>query len=121
LILLTAAAVAGAGMDEGFRINRELLKQAEIKHGPDAATRLLEWEDIIRTTGGSKSDLEKLEIVNHFFNSRIRYASDIEVWGVKDYWATPLEFLCRNAGDCEDFAIAKFFTLKEIGVKEEKD
>ena len=107
-------------MDEGFRINRELLKQAEIKYGKNAATRLLEWEDIIRTTDRSKSDREKLEKVNQFFNTRIRYASDVEVWGVKDYWATPLEFLCRNAGDCEDFAIAKFFTLKEIGVKEER-
>ena len=120
LILLAAAAVSSAGMDEGFRINRELLKQAEIKYGKNAATRLLEWEDIIRTTDRSKSDREKLEKVNQFFNTRIRYASDIEVWGVKDYWATPLEFLCRNAGDCEDFAIAKFFTLKEIGVKEER-
>ena len=115
-----AAAVSSAGMDESFRINRELLKQAEIRYGKEAATRLLEWEDIIRTTDRSKSDLEKLEIVNQFFNSRVRYASDIEVWKTKDYWATPLEFLCRNAGDCEDFAIAKFFTLKEIGVKEEK-
>jgi len=115
-----AAAVSSAGMDESFRINRELLKQAEIRYGKEAATRLLEWEDIIRTTDRSKSDLEKLEIVNQFFNSRVRYASDIEVWKTKDYWATPLEFLCRNAGDCEDFAIAKFFTLKEIGMEEEK-
>ncbi|MFA7013707.1 MAG: transglutaminase-like cysteine peptidase [Desulfobacterales bacterium] len=120
LIIFMAAAVSSAGMDESFRINRELLKQAEIRYGKEAATRLLEWEDIIRTTDRSKSDLEKLEIVNQFFNSRVRYASDIEVWKTKDYWATPLEFLCRNAGDCEDFAIAKFFTLKEIGVKEEK-
>ena len=42
------------------------------------------------------------------------------MWGVKDYWATPLEFLSRGAGDCEDYSIAKYFTLKELGVSEKK-
>ncbi|GAB6057915.1 hypothetical protein JCM31598_10320 [Desulfonatronum parangueonense] len=83
-------------------------------------TRLLEWEDMIRNTDRTKSDLEKLEKVNQFFNTRIMYVTDMELWGVEDYWATPFEFLSRNAGDCEDFAIAKYFTLKAMGVKEEK-
>ncbi len=119
LTFFAAVAIAGAVIGENFRINRELLKQAEIKYGKDAATRLLEWEDLIRTDK-SKSDREKLEKVNHFFNSRIRFVNDIDLWGVHDYWATPFETLCRNAGDCEDFAIAKFFTLKTIGMPEEK-
>ena len=54
------------------------------------------------------------------WKSRMRFASDMEVWGVRDYWATPVEFLCRKAGDCEDFAIAKYFTLRAMGVEEEK-
>jgi predicted transglutaminase-like cysteine proteinase len=119
LVLLAAAIAGGAITGENFRINRELLKQAEIKYGKDAATRLLEWEEMIRQDK-SRTDREKLEKVNHFFNSRIRFANDLEIWGVSDYWATPVEFLCKKAGDCEDFAIAKYFTLLAMGMEEEK-
>ena len=119
MAFFAAAVIAVAGVGENFRINRELLKQAETKCTQGAVTRLLGWEDMIRKDN-STSDRQKLEKVNQFFNSRIRFASDWDVWGVEDYWATPFEFLCKNAGDCEDFAIAKFFTLKAIGVGEEK-
>lgn len=112
--------MASARSGDDFRINRELIRQAEAKYGADAGTRLLEWEDMIRSTDRRKTDLEKIHKVNDFFNSRIRYVSDWDLWGVEDYWATPFETLSRNAGDCEDFAIAKYFTLKAIGVKEEK-
>jgi predicted transglutaminase-like cysteine proteinase len=104
---------------ENFRIDRELLKQVEIKCGKVALTRVEGWEDLIRRDR-SRTDLEKLEKANHFFNSNIRFANDWEVWGVEDYWATPVEFLCKGTGDCEDFAIAKFFTLKAMGVPESK-
>jgi predicted transglutaminase-like cysteine proteinase len=63
--------------------------------------------------------MEKLAKVNSFFN-KLSYAEDIDLWGLQDYWATPIEFLCRGAGDCEDYAIAKYFTLKALGVLEEK-
>jgi predicted transglutaminase-like cysteine proteinase len=119
MAFFAAVTIAGAVIGENFQINRELLKQAEIKYGKDAATRLLEWEDMIRKDK-SKSDREKLDKVNQFFNTRIRFVNDIDLWGVQDYWATPFETLCRKAGDCEDFAIAKFFTLKAIGMPEEK-
>ncbi len=120
LLIVAAAAIAGARIGDDFRISRELLKQAESKYGKDAVVRLLEWEDMIRTTGRGKTDREKLEKVNRFFNRRVRFVTDMALWGVENYWATPFEFLSRNAGDCEDFAIAKYFTLKAIGVEEEK-
>ena len=41
-------------------------------------------------------------------------------WGVPDYWATPLELIGSNGGDCEDFAIAKYFTLRELGIPDER-
>lgn len=104
---------------ENFSLDRELLKRAEKKFGKEAHGRLVTWEDLIRHDR-SQSDREKLEKVNHFFNSRIRFVSDMEVWGVQDYWATPIELLCRGVGDCEDFAIAKFFSLKALGVADEK-
>ncbi|MDD2581582.1 MAG: transglutaminase-like cysteine peptidase [Desulfuromonadaceae bacterium] len=102
-----------------FSLDRELLQKAEGKFGIAARNRLTAWEDLIRQDR-SRTDREKLEKANLFFNSRIRFASDMDVWGVQDYWATPIELLCKAAGDCEDFAIAKYFTLKAMGVDDAK-
>jgi predicted transglutaminase-like cysteine proteinase len=102
-----------------FRFDKEFLKKAEEKCGKEGPARFTAWEELIHNDK-SPSDREKLSKVNHFYNSRIRFVSDIELWGMQDYWATPIEFLCKNAGDCEDFAIAKYFTLKAMGVAEEK-
>lgn len=61
-------------------------------------------------------DAERLTLVNEFFNRRIVYREDIDVWGQLDYWASPLETLGKGAGDCEDYAIAKYFTLVATGM-----
>jgi predicted transglutaminase-like cysteine proteinase len=114
--LFIATTVMTAG---NFSLDLELLQKVEKKYGREAYNRLTAWEDLIRQDR-SKADREKLEKVNRFFNSKIRFANDIDVWGIKDYWATPIEFLCKAAGDCEDFAIAKYFTLKAMGVDDEK-
>lgn len=66
-----------------------------------------------------KSEEEKLAGVNNHFN-QARFVDDIKLWGQADYWATPLEFVGLNAGDCEDFTIAKYFALLRLGVPEEK-
>jgi len=61
-------------------------------------------------------DWKKLRLVNHFFNKKIKFVDDIVHWQQKDYWATPVEFIGTQGGDCEDFALAKYFTLKALGV-----
>lgn len=61
----------------------------------------------------------QLKRVNEFFNL-LHFTDDIKLWGVSNYWATPIEFLGANAGDCEDFAIAKYFTLLELGIPDKK-
>lgn len=104
---------------EDFRLNRETLQLTEKKYGKDASKRLEAWEELIRRDKNA-SDREKLEKTSHFFNSRIRFVNDQELWGVDDYWATPVEFLSRGGGDCEDFAIAKYFTLKAMGMADDK-
>jgi predicted transglutaminase-like cysteine proteinase len=55
-----------------------------------------------------------LDVVNRFWNAW-PYRLDSEVWGREDFWASPAEFLSRS-GDCEDYCIAKYFTLRELGV-----
>jgi len=67
----------------------------------------------------NKSDMEKLESVNQFYNE-VRYSSDIKIYGKKDYWATPYEFLGKDKGDCEDYVIAKYFALIYLGVDSKK-
>ncbi|MDL2266950.1 transglutaminase-like cysteine peptidase [Desulfovibrio sp. OttesenSCG-928-G15] len=63
---------------------------------------------------GGASLMEKVKEVNKFFNVW-PYKTDQEVWGVEDYWATPKEFV-RKSGDCEDFAISKYYALRDLGV-----
>jgi predicted transglutaminase-like cysteine proteinase len=48
------------------------------------------------------------------------FIDDIDLWGVKNYWATPVEFIGVNVGDCEDYSIAKYFTVLELGIANEK-
>lgn len=43
------------------------------------------------------------------------YLADDENWGLEDYWTTPKEFYNKRRGDCEDYAIAKYFALKTAG------
>lgn len=56
--------------------------------------------------------------MNNFVNS-FPYKEDIDNYGVNDYWASPAEF-ARNGGDCEDYAIMKFFALRELGFDADK-
>jgi len=114
--LLTASPVI---TDVVFRFNSDFLNKAEEKCGKDAPARFTAWENLIHQNSKA-TDREKLEKVNHFFNGKIVFVNDIDLWGVKDYWATPIEFLCKKAGDCEDFAIAKYFTLKAMGMPEDR-
>ena len=58
------------------------------------------------------------EKVNSYVNQH-PYITDDENWNQSDYWATPLEFFERG-GDCEDFAIAKYASLRMLGVPEER-
>ncbi len=66
----------------------------------------------------NKDILTQLTEVNRFFN-RATHRFDEEVWGESDYWATPEEFIGLHTGDCEDFVIAKFFTLRHLGIADE--
>lgn len=88
------------------------------KYGEYAKRRLITWEKLIKDNKNS-AELVKLEKVNSFFNL-MEYYSDISHWGKDDYWATPLEFVVSGGGDCEDFTVAKYFTLLDLGVSDDK-
>ncbi|MBL8458210.1 MAG: transglutaminase-like cysteine peptidase [Zoogloea sp.] len=77
------------------------------------------WRKALGTWRGLSED-EQLRRINEYFNRRIRFAEDSVVWSQPDYWATPLETIARGAGDCEDFVFAKYFTLRELGIAEDR-
>ncbi|MGH6947458.1 MAG: transglutaminase-like cysteine peptidase [Kiloniellales bacterium] len=74
------------------------------------------WQQLLHAAGGATT-LRQLQLVNSFLN-RWPYRRDSELYGSSDRWATPAEFLVRS-GDCEDFAIAKYFALRALGVPAE--
>jgi predicted transglutaminase-like cysteine proteinase len=78
---------------------------------------LQDWLAFLRTVQEEPSKVQ-LDRVNRHMN-RYPYVQDIVNWGVQDYWATPGEFF-RVSGDCEDYAIAKYYSLRKIGVPAEK-
>ncbi len=116
--VLFLALIVPISKGKNFHLDTELLNKAEQKYGKSARSRLTAWEDLI-VSDNSQTDLEKLEKVNQFFNM-MEFVDDIDHWRVKDYWATPIEFIGTQGGDCEDFTIAKYFTLKAMGIKDEK-
>lgn len=68
----------------------------------------------------SQDEQSQVAAVNEFYNRRLLYRDDIDIWGQVDYWASPLESLQKGMADCEDYAIAKYFTLTSLGVPHRK-
>ncbi len=95
-------------------LTQKVLIGAEATYGPTAPRRLLAWTKLI-ASNKRKSVAEKLELTNDFFN-RIPFKSDMELWGKRNYWPTPVEMLARNGGGHAAFAISKYFTLLALGV-----
>lgn len=113
LLLLLATAVTTA-QEASFR----LLEYVRTEFGQEACQRLTDWQQLQRLPAGA-SPLPRLRLVNSFFN-RVHFVTDMQHWGEEDYWATPVELLATNGGDCEDFSIAKYLTLKAMGVPDEQ-
>ncbi len=89
------------------------------RYGSQAANTVMAWRRMLEEAR-QLSEPEKLEVVNTFFNRRILFEDDIVVWQQADYWASPLEFMGRGAGDCEDFSISKYMSLLLLGVPNNK-
>ena len=118
LTLLSSLIAIGWIAADGLGLSEKLLNKIIEIYGSDAKDRLLQWQAVVYNNK-KLSENKKLEVVNSFFN-KARFIDDIDHWDIEDYWATPVEFLSTNGGDCEDFSIAKYFTLKEMGVPIEK-
>jgi len=118
LFILSALLLAIATVSEPRLLSTQQLNALQSRYGQAAVNRIEDWQRML-VGNRDGAEMEKLEAVNDFFN-RMRFVSDLEHWGRKDYWATPVEFIATAGGDCEDFSIAKYFTLRELGVATEK-
>ena len=103
---------------KNFNITDSQLNSIERKYGSSAKTRVEAWDSMIESSK-NESLLNKIKNVNDFFN-QITYKTDAAHWKQKDYWATPFEFMGTGAGDCEDYAIAKYFSLIKLGIPDDK-
>jgi len=99
-------------------VSEKEIQNATQKYGVFAGRRLQAWQQLINDNINQPEDVQ-LQNVNNFFND-VKFISDIQHWGQNDYWATPIELLSTDGGDCEDYTIAKYFTLKALGVSEKK-
>lgn len=121
LLLFATALIWAADYGYSRGVNEKLLANMAARFGADARPRLGTWVDFGRneTLPGQPAEPgpanERLQRINSFLN-RVPFREDIVHWRVEDYWATPAETIASNGGDCEDYAIAKYFLLKELGV-----
>ncbi|MFY4810640.1 transglutaminase-like cysteine peptidase [Aliarcobacter butzleri] len=98
--------------------SESLIDKVEKKYNKFAKNRFIALNKLLEKI--KNEDVQtKLEKVNDFFNN-VKYSSDQKIYGVSDYWATPIEFLARDEGDCEDYVIAKYFALEYLRVPTSK-
>lgn len=110
-VLLGSLLLGGLHADWDFS---QISRKSQALYGPLGAGQSL------MATQKQGTELERLQVVNRFFNQQLRYVEDIDLWHEVDYWATPVQALIKGAGDCEDYAIAKYFSLRRMGIPSEK-
>ena len=113
-LLLFSAIYAVAALDA------EALQQQLIARFGSARVPLLKsWLQTV-SSARNGGDEARLKRINDFVNQNILFDSDNGIWQQSDYWATPLETIGQGAGDCEDFAIIKYVSLRMAGISDGK-
>jgi predicted transglutaminase-like cysteine proteinase len=117
-LLLAGVMLGGLQADGDFSL---ISRRVQALYGPlgEGRQRIDAWQQLLATQK-QINEPEQLNVVNQFFNKQLRYQEDIDLWHQVDYWETPIEALWKGAGDCEDFAIAKYFSLRHLGVSSDK-
>jgi predicted transglutaminase-like cysteine proteinase len=113
-----AAVFAQPHAERGFTVaaSKRLASAYAQRFGAGTETRLDAWKRYAaQRKGAPLSEMDLLVEVNRTLN-QVRFVDDAVHWREADYWATPAESVGSNGADCEDFSIAKYFLLKELGV-----
>jgi len=118
-LLMTAAGAALVCTDLASALDANRLWAAYLQYRADQPQAFRDWQATLHEQQDAPV-AQKLKRVNEFFNRRLQFGDDQQIWRQSDYWATPLETLAKGAGDCEDFAIAKYFSLLALGVSNQQ-
>lgn len=115
-IIVAIGILSLSGLRLALGVDFERLQQVLVsRFGADRAPLLLDWQRMLGE-GRKAPEMEKLRRVNDFINQRIAFDDDPSVWRERDYWATPIELFGQGRGDCEDFAIAKYYSLIDLDI-----
>ncbi|ASP38944.1 sulfate adenylyltransferase [Bacterioplanes sanyensis] len=95
------------------------IELAREQYDEPAALRLQQWRQQLQLLATAEEQ-QQLKGVNQFFNDHIPFVSDQQHWRQEDFWATPFESLATHGGDCEDYVIAKYYSLVKLGVPTDK-
>lgn len=115
---LLVLALLTLGMGSHAWVSEQLLAKAQRMGAAASARAQALAQELIEVQ--ALEEEARLKGVNAFFNRAIVFREDREVWGQVDYWASPLEMMNKGMGDCEDFAIGKYFALMAAGVPSAK-
>ena len=96
-----------------------ILQLAKSQYGPQGFNAVFNWLDLLSSQAAAP-ETSQLRAVNDFWNRHVRAGEDTDIWSRQEYWATPLQTLGKQAGDCEDFVIGKYFSLVQLGVSPAK-
>jgi predicted transglutaminase-like cysteine proteinase len=119
--LSTAAVTTGALLEKWLGVEREVADEQQVLRicaknrascPSQPARQFLAIVDSARGLQGRA----RLGEINRAVNLAIKSMSDLALYGVEDVWSPPLATLAKGAGDCEDYAIAKFVALQNAGV-----
>ncbi|MCV6589565.1 MAG: transglutaminase-like cysteine peptidase [Marinobacterium sp.] len=116
-LLLCALVFSPVWAQQGLDFGR-IVEHVDNRWGERAAQRARDWQALINDYRDA-SPAAQMKAVNDFFN-QLLFTDDTVIWRQEDYWATPVEFIGEGAGDCEDFTIAKYYTLVEMGFAAKK-
>ena len=118
LAAATAVAIGQPRVERGYTtsVSPRLVEIYSRRFGPETRARLEAWKrNAAERKRAAGVEAALLDDVNRLLN-RVPFIDDAVHWGQEDYWATPAESIGSNGADCEDFSIAKYFLLKELGV-----
>ncbi len=99
--------------------HRALIEMApsRCQSGESSACRLEDWQEFLTELSYS-NEADQVYRVHRYIN-RFKYVTDKRNWRRRDYWAIP-EQLFERGGDCEDYVIAKYLSLRALGIDAER-
>lgn len=115
-LLVVVSAFPLGELDIRFAVMQQRMTE---RFDDTAVQRLLAWQQQL-TAVRDKPEIEQIRQMNAFFHQHVRYRTDQALYGETDYWSTPLELLGHGLGDCEDWAIAQYISLRQLGIDDRK-